>query len=321
MNFSPDRFSIAPMLDWTDRHCRYFHRQLTKKAMLYTEMVTTAAILHSKRDHLIYNEEEHPLTLQLGGSDPKQLAICAKQAEKYGYDAINLNVGCPSYRVQHGRFGACLMADAQRVASCVAAMRNAVTIPITVKNRIGIDHFDSYLFLIDFIETIKPYCNTFIVHARKALLTGLNPKENREIPPLDYERVYQLKKDFPELTIIINGGVKTITEAKLHLKQVDGVMVGREAYHNPMLLLDVDHQFFSLPKNFRQPVDIIRSLYPYIEQQLQQNIALNHMTRHFLGFFQGMPGAKQWRRYLSECAHQKGADCRVIENALTYISP
>ncbi|SUC25641.1 Probable tRNA-dihydrouridine synthase [Providencia rustigianii] len=226
-----NRFSVAPMLDWTDRHCRYFHRLLTKNTLLYTEMVTTGAIIFGKGDYLAYSEEEHPVSLQLGGSDPAALAQCAKLAQERGYDEINLNVGCPSDRVQNGRFGACLMADAQLVADCVKAMRDVVSIPVTVKTRIGIDEQDSYEFLCDFIDTVstKGDCDTFVIHARKAWLSGLSPKENREIPPLDYPRVYQLKRDFPHLTMAINGGVKTLEEAKEHLKYLDGVMMGREA--------------------------------------------------------------------------------------------
>lgn len=226
-NFSSQRFSIAPMLDWTDRHCRYFHRQLTGDTLLYTEMVTTGAIIHGKGDYLAYSEAEHPVALQLGGSDPAALAQCAKLAEQRGYDEVNLNVGCPSDRVQNGRFGACLMAEANLVADAVKAMRDVVSIPVTVKTRIGIDELDSYEFLTDFIGTVagRGECETFIIHARKAWLSGLSPKENREIPPLDYPRVYQLKRDFPQLTIALNGGVKTLEEAQTHLQHLDGVMM------------------------------------------------------------------------------------------------
>ncbi|SLM64445.1 MULTISPECIES: tRNA dihydrouridine(20/20a) synthase DusA [Dickeya] len=315
------RFSIAPMLDWTDRHCRYFHRLLSHNALLYTEMVTTGAILHGKGDYLAYSDEEHPLALQLGGSDPTALAQCAVLAEQRGYDEINLNVGCPSDRVQNGRFGACLMAEAELVAACVQAMRERVSIPVTVKTRIGIDNQDSYEFLCDFIRTVSEQggCDTFIVHARKAWLSGLSPKENREIPPLDYPRVYQLKRDFPALTIAINGGIKTLAEAQQHLQHVDGVMVGREAYQNPGLLCDVDAALFGGEPG-PTPFDAVAAMYPYIERELSRGAQLGHITRHMLGLFQGLPGARQWRRYLSENAHRQGADARVVEHALALVS-
>ncbi|OCG03027.1 tRNA dihydrouridine synthase DusA [Gilliamella sp. wkB112] len=315
-----NRFSIAPMLDWTDKHCRYFHRILTKQTLLYTEMVTTGAILFGKGDYLAFNSKEHPLSLQLGGSDPTALAQCAKLAQERGYDEINLNIGCPSDRVQNGMFGACLMANAELVAKCVAAMQEQVDIPVTVKTRIGIDDQDSYAFLCQFIETLMPFTNTFIVHARKAWLSGLSPKENREVPPLDYERVYQLKQDYPHLTIAINGGIKTIDEIKQHLQYVDGVMVGREAYQNPMLLTQIDSQIFDLDRTAIDPILAIKALYPYIEQQLTHGALLNHIMRHTLGIFNGRKGAKQWRRYLSENAHKQGAGIEVVEQALTFIS-
>lgn len=307
------------MLDWTDKHCRYFHRILTKQTLLYTEMVTTGAILFGKGNYLDFNVDEHPIALQLGGSDPNALAQCAKLAQNHGYDEVNLNVGCPSDRVQNGMFGACLMGNADLVAKCVASMQEQIDIPVTVKTRIGIDDFDSYAFLCQFIETVLPYTNTFIVHARKAWLSGLSPKENREVPPLDYERVYQLKRDYPNLAIAINGGVKTIDEIKHHLNYVDGVMVGREAYQNPMLLAHIDSQIFGLDTQPIDPIKAIRCLYPYIEQQLLQGAQLNHIMRHTLGIFNGQKGAKQWRRYLSENAHKKGAGIEVVEQALNFI--
>lgn len=242
--FYRGRFSVAPMLDWTTRHCRYFHRQFTQHTLLYSEMITAPAILHAKYDLLGFELAENPVALQLGGSDPTQLATCAKLVEQRGYTEINLNVGCPSDRVQNGMFGACLMAKAPLVAECIEAMQAAVSIPVTVKTRIGIDDLDSYEFLCDFIETVQPYTQDFIVHARKAWLSGLSPKENREIPPLDYDRVYQLKRDYPHLSISINGGIKTIDEIKQHLNYVDGVMVGREAYQNPALLGYIDNALF-----------------------------------------------------------------------------
>lgn len=317
-----NRFSVAPMLDWTDRHCRHFHRLLSKNALLYTEMITTGAILHGKGDFLAYHQDEHPLALQLGGSDPQALAICARMAEERGYDEINLNVGCPSDRVQNGRFGACLMAEAQLVADCIKAMRDTVAIPITVKTRIGIDELDSYSFLCDFIQTVSEQggCDTFILHARKAWLSGLSPKENREIPPLDYDRVYQIKRDFAGLTIAINGGIKTLEQAKQHLTQVDGVMIGREAYQNPTILTQVDRGLFDPLSPIPDSAAVIESLYPYIERELASGTYLGHITRHILGLFQGIPGARQWRRHLSENAHKAGAGVAVVQQALTFVT-
>ena len=317
-----NRFSVAPMLDWTDRHCRYFHRLLSKNTLLYTEMVTTGAIIYGKGDYLAFSEQEQPVALQLGGSDPIALAQCAKLAEQRGYNEINLNVGCPSDRVQNGRFGACLMADAQLVADCIKAMQDVVSIPVTVKTRIGIDEQDSYQFLCDFIDTvsIKGGCEMFIIHARKAWLSGLSPKENREIPPLDYPRVYQLKRDFPHLTMAINGGIKTLEEAQEHLQYLDGVMVGREAYQNPSILTAVDNQLFDNQLPVVDAVEAVRQMFPYIEKELSQGAYLGHITRHMLGIFQGIPGARQWRRYLSENAHKKGADLAVVEHALALVT-
>lgn len=315
-----NRFSIAPMLDWTDRHCRYFHRLMTKNTLLYTEMVTTGAILFGKGDYLQYSKEEHPIALQLGGSDPADLAKCAKIAAEHGYDEINLNVGCPSDRVQNGRFGACLMASAQLVADCVAAMRAEVDIPVTVKTRIGIDELDSYAFLCDFIETVQQSgCDTFIVHARKAWLSGLSPKENRDIPPLDYERVYQLKRDYPHLTIAINGGITDLAQIQHHLQNVDGVMVGREAYQNPYLLAQVDSALFANNHPVPSRHEVVMQMLPYIEAHLQAGGYLSHITRHMLGLFQGIPGARAWRRHLSEHAPRKGAGIDVVMAALKHV--
>ncbi len=320
-DFALQRFSIAPMLDWTDRHCRYFHRLLTSETLLYTEMVTTGAIIHGKGDFLAYNEEENPVALQLGGSNPQDLATCAKLAAERGYDEINLNVGCPSDRVQNGRFGACLMAEPQLVADCIAAMKEVVDVPVTVKTRIGIDDQDSYEFLTDFVSIVseKGGCEQFTIHARKAWLSGLSPKENREIPPLDYPRAYQLKKDFSHLTIAVNGGVKTLEETKEHLKHLDGVMVGREAYQNPYILAEVDQQIFGLDKPIKKRTQVVQEMYPYIEQQLAKGAYLGHITRHMLGLFQNMPGARQWRRYISENAHKPGSGIEVVEAALAKI--
>ncbi|EKO3370280.1 tRNA dihydrouridine(20/20a) synthase DusA [Vibrio fluvialis] len=315
------RLSVAPMLDWTDRHCRYFHRLLSSQTLLYTEMVTTGAIIHGKGDFLAYNEEEHPVALQLGGSNPADLARCAKLAQERGYDEINLNVGCPSDRVQNGRFGACLMAEPDLVAQCVAAMKEVVDIPVTVKTRIGIDDQDSYEFLTNFVTLVseKGGCEQFTIHARKAWLSGLSPKENREIPPLDYPRAYQLKQDFPHLTIAVNGGVKTLAETKEHLQHLDGVMIGREAYQSPYLLAEVDQQIFGLDTPVKKRSQVVQEMYPYIEQQLAQGSYLGHITRHMLGLFQNMPGARQWRRHISENAHKAGAGIEVVEQALAKI--
>lgn len=319
-HFYRGRFSVAPMLDWTTRHCRYFHRQFSQHALLYTEMVTSQAIIHAKYDHLAFDLAENPVAIQLGGSDPEQLRHCAKLAEERGYVEINLNVGCPSDRVQNGMFGACLMAKADLVADCVSAMQSAVKIPVTVKTRIGIDELDSYEFLCDFVEKVKNTgCRELIVHARKAWLSGLSPKENREIPPLDYERVYQLKRDFPDLLISINGGIKTIEEMKTHLQYVDGVMVGREAYQNPSLLGVIDNALFDENAPIITARQAVEKMLPYIENQLSQGVYLNHITRHMLGAFQNCKGARQWRRYLSENAHKQGAGIEVVETALNFV--
>nr|WP_115586543.1 tRNA dihydrouridine(20/20a) synthase DusA [Actinobacillus lignieresii] len=317
--FYRGRFSVAPMLDWTTRHCRYFHRQFSQHALLYTEMITAPAIIHAKYDLLEYDPSENPVALQLGGSDPAQLAHCAKLVEERGYAEINLNVGCPSDRVQNGMFGACLMAKADLVADCIKAMQDAVQIPVTVKHRIGIDDLDSYEFLCDFIEKVQPYSNDFIVHARKAWLSGLSPKQNREIPPLDYERVYQLKRDFPHLNISINGGIKTIEEIKQHLAFVDGVMVGREAYQNPSLLGEIDSQIFGENRPLVTAREAVEKMLPYIAVQTQKGVYLNHIVRHMLGAFQNRKGARQWRRHLSENATKQGAGVEVVEQALSFV--
>ncbi|GAB1042895.1 tRNA dihydrouridine(20/20a) synthase DusA [Shewanella algae] len=310
------RFSIAPMLDWTDRHYRYFARLMSSQTLLYTEMVTTGAILHGKGDYLAYNQEEHPLALQLGGSNVEDLARCAEIAQQRGYDEVNLNVGCPSDRVQNGRFGACLMEEPELVAHCVDAMRQKVDIPVTVKTRIGIDDKDSYEFLCDFITKVSAAgCDTFIIHARKAWLQGLSPKENREIPPLDYPRVYQLKQDFPGLHISINGGIKSFEEMHAHLAQLDGVMVGREAYQNPYLLAEVDQKIFGLDSQFMSRDQVVDAMLPYVEAHLQSGGRLNHISRHMTGLYQGIPGSRSWRRHLSENAHKPGAGIEVLLKA------
>ena len=305
------------MLDWTDRHYRYFARLMSAHTVLYTEMVTTGAIIHGQGDYLAYNQEEHPVALQLGGSNPKDLATCAKLAFERGYDEINLNVGCPSDRVQNGRFGACLMGEPALVAECVDAMKQVADIPVTVKTRIGIDEQDSYEFLTDFVDTVKTVgCDTFIVHARKAWLQGLSPKENREIPELNYERVYQLKRDYADLNISINGGVKTLEDSLVHLQQLDGVMIGREAYQNPYILAKVDQLIYGDDKPVISREQVIEQMMPYIEQHLKQGGRLNHITRHMIGLFQGLPGSRGWRRHLSENAHKAGAGVEVVWDAV-----
>ncbi|MDO9423978.1 MAG: tRNA dihydrouridine(20/20a) synthase DusA [Methylobacter sp.] len=314
------RLCVAPMLDWTDRHCRYFHRLISEHAFLYTEMVTTGALIHGDPHRFLhFNPAENPVAFQLGGSNPRELALCAKMVEDYGYDEVNLNVGCPSDRVQNGRFGACLMAEPGLVAECVAAMSQAVSIPVTVKSRIGIDERDSYQELVHFVSTVADAgCETFIIHARKAWLSGLSPKQNRDIPPLRYDLVYQIKQDFPGLEIILNGGIATLDQAEDILRHVDGVMVGREAYHNPYLLADVDRRFYGEPKEPRSRAMIMDLLIPYIQQQLELNdgVRLNSISRHILGLFHGEPGARAWRRHLSENVCKPGAGINVILEAL-----
>lgn len=316
------RLCIAPMMDWTDRYYRYFMRLITRHTLLYTEMVTTAALLHREPERfLAFNPREHPLALQLGGSNPRALATCGRLGEKHGYDEINLNVGCPSDRVQSGRFGACLMAEPQLVADGVKAMLDAVTLPVTVKHRTGIDNLNSYQELCDFVGTLsRAGCRTFIVHARQAWLQGLSPQQNREIPPLDYDRVYDLKKDFPDCEIVINGGVKTLAECEQHLEVVDGVMIGREAYQNPWVLADADRRLFGDPHPAPTRHEIVDQLIPFVETELTKGIPLIRIARHTLGLFHGQPGARSWRRHLSENAAKRGADGSVIEAAAKKVS-
>ncbi|MCP3674799.1 MAG: tRNA dihydrouridine(20/20a) synthase DusA [Gammaproteobacteria bacterium] len=315
------KISIAPMLDWTDRHDRFFLRLISSHAVLYTEMVTTGAIIHGdKQRHLDFDEAEQPLAIQLGGSDPSDLAKCAVIAEKWGYQEINLNVGCPSDRVQSGKFGACLMAEPELVRDCLKAMIDKVTVPVSVKTRIGIDRQDSFDELHHFISTVKGSgCNIFIIHARKAWLDGLSPKENRDIPPLCYDRVYKIKELFPELEVIINGGIKTLDEAEEHLKYVDGVMIGREAYQNPYLLSDVDQRFYGDAHKKPTRDEIITLLKPYIKRHLELGGKLGQISRHILGLYQSKPGGKYWRRIISEQAHIAGAGIEVLDNALAAV--
>lgn len=319
----PDRrFCAAPMMEWSDTHCRYFWRLLTKKTVLYTEMVTTGALLNGDRERLLaYHPQEHPLALQLGGSDPRALAECARLAEDWGYDEVNLNCGCPSDRVQNNMIGACLMAEPELVAHCVTEMQKAVNIPVTVKHRIGIDEMDDYAGLQRFVSRIADAgCKTFIVHARKAWLKGLSPKENREIPPLQYDKVINLKREFPALEIIINGGITTLEQCETLLNEVDGVMLGREIYSNPYLLAEVDHRIYGLSSAAPSREAVMEGFITYCEEQMMKGIRLNYMTRHILGLFQGMPGARRFRRTISEQAHKPEADIKVLYQALAAMS-
>jgi tRNA-dihydrouridine synthase A len=307
------------MMDWTDRHCRFFHRLLAPHARLYTEMVTTGAVLHGDRARLLdFDAAEHPVGLQLGGHEPADLAQAARIGADWGYDEINLNVGCPSDRVQSGRFGACLMREPALVADCVAAMRAAVSVPVTVKCRIGVDDQDDYEGLHRFAETlIGAGLQVLIVHARKAWLHGLSPKENREIPPLNYPRVYQLKREFPRLTIVVNGGIVAVDAAKSHLPQVDGVMLGRAAYHDPYVLALIESAMFDTPLPARE--DILRRMAPYIADQIAHGEALHHIARHVLGLYLGEPGARAFRRYLSEHMRAAGAGFGVLDDAVASL--
>jgi tRNA-dihydrouridine synthase A len=316
------RFTLAPMMEWSTSDCRTFWRLLTKKAVLYSEMVTTGALLHGdKARFLDYNACEHPLALQLGGSNPRDLAECSKIAEDWGYDEVNLNCGCPSDRVQNGMIGACLMAEPDLVAECVAAMQTAVKIPVTIKHRIGIDDMEDYEGMVKFVSTIAATgCTTFIVHARKAWLKGLSPKENREIPPLQYERVYRLKQEFPHLEIIINGGITTLEQSKQLLEHVDGVMVGREAYANPYLLAEVDQAIYGVSRPLISREEVMEGFMDYCREQLSRGTRLNHLTRHILGLYQGLPGARQFRRILSEQAHKPDAGLEVIRRAIEVLN-
>ena len=314
------RFSVAPMMDWTDRHCRAFHRVLTKKALLWTEMVTADAVIHGDRARILgYGPEEHPVVLQLGGSDPAKLAGAARIAEDFGYDEVNLNCGCPSDRVQSGSFGACLMAEPDLVAECVFAMRGAVSIPVSVKNRIAIDDLPARETLFTFVDKVSAAgCSVFTVHARAAWLKGLSPKENREVPPLDYGLVAQLKRERPDLAIILNGGITSLDQCTEHLETFDGVMLGRAAYQTPELLGSVDARLFGAAETVSAP-EAIRAYEPYIAARLSEGASLHSMTRHMLGLFAGQPGARQWRRILSETAVKKGAGLEVLRAALAAV--
>ena len=316
------RFSVAPMMEWTDRHCRYFLRLISKHTLLYTEMVTAEAILRGDRARLLgFDPAEHPVALQLGGSEPDKLGEASRIGAEFGYDEINLNVGCPSDRVQSGRFGACLMAEPELVAECIAAMQAAVSVPITVKCRIGIDDQDAEASLDRFIDTVaEAGCTIFIVHARKAWLQGLSPKENRDVPPIDYGRVWRLKARRPELTIIINGGIETIIAAESHLAHVDGVMLGRAAYADPYLLAEVDREIFGSDETPPSRLEVLDRFVPYIEAELGKGQRLNQMTRHILGLFHGQPRARAFRRHLAENAHLDGAGIEVLKAARQIVA-
>ncbi len=304
-------------MECTDRHDRFLLRLVSKHALLYTEMLTTQALINGDRNRLLgFDDNEHPVAVQLGGSDPTQMAICARYAEAEGYDEVNINVGCPSDRVQAGRFGACLMVEPHTVAECVAAMRAVVQIPVTVKTRIGIDHQDSFEHLCAFIEHVASAgCETFIVHARKAWLHGLSPKQNREVPPLNYTQVYKLKKTYPHLCIVINGGVKSLDQVEFHLQHVDGVMMGREAYANPYLLSSIDQRFFGESGDPRSRQQVLDHYLDYCEQQVKNGCRLSHLSKHVIGLFHGQPGAKAWRRHLSDNIHRPDASIEVIRQA------
>ncbi len=311
------RFSVAPMMDWTDRHCRYLMRLISPSVFLYTEMVTAAAIRHGDRQRLLgFDASEHPVAVQLGGSDPELMASAAEVSAAYGYDEININVGCPSDRVQSGQFGACLMAEPERVAACFRAMQARVDVPVTVKCRLGIDDHDSVEFLYAFVDAlVDAGCRRFVVHARIAILEGLSPKENRMVPPLNYERVYRLKQDYPELLVTLNGGLTRFDQVEAALQHVDAVMIGREAYHNPYFLAElerIDNPDFVPPGRD----DVVRRMLPYIEEQLAAGVRLGSITRHMLGLYAGQGGARAWRRTLSEHAHKHGAGTEVIELAM-----
>ena len=315
----PARFAVAPMMDWTDRHCRYFLRQISPNARLYTEMITSAALVHGDAEKLLrFDPTEHPVALQLGGNDPQQMAAAARLGAAAGYDEININVGCPSDRVQSGAFGACLMAAPEQVAACVEAIAAAVDVPVTVKTRIGIDENDDEAFFRAFVAPVAAAgCRTFIVHARIAVLKGLSPKENRSVPPLNYPRVYALKRDRPELDVVLNGGVVSVDECRNHLRHVDGVMIGRQAYHHPWFLAEVERTFCNLHPKSRH--DIVTNMMDYAERELSRGAQLKHIARHMLGLFAGQPGARAWRRYLSEHAHRHGADVGVLRAALAKL--
>ncbi len=312
------KFSVAPMIDWTDRHCRFFHRLLTRKAVLYTEMIVADAIIHGDRDYLLgFHDDEHPNVLQLGGSDPAKLAEAARIGEGFGYDAINLNIGCPSDRVQSGAFGACLMKEPDLVRDCIGAMREAVSCAVTVKCRIGVDEQIPSQVLPDFIEHVaKGGATTFIIHARKAWLEGLSPKENRTIPPLDYDLVHAMKDRFPKLEIVINGGITSIAQCREHLSRVDGVMMGRAAYETPWILSRIDRELFGISSPALTRRQVVIAMQDYLEKELSKDVRVHNVTRHMLGLFHGCPGARRWRQILTVESGRPGADATLLQAAL-----
>lgn len=321
MQNNTNPLSIAPMMDRTDRHYRYFMRQITRRTLLYTEMVTSAAIIHGDREHLLgFSPEEKPLSLQVGGDNPIDLAECARIAEDMGYDEINLNVGCPSSRVQNGNFGACLMAQPQQVADCVAAMINTTKIPVTVKHRIGIDDLDSYEDMVNFVKIVSQSgCQRFTVHARKAWLKGLSPKENRDVPPLRYDDVHRLKQDFPDLFIEINGGFKTLVQVQQHLQLVDAVMIGRAAYDNPYLFATVDQEFYTEDTQYPTRHEIVQNMFDYIDKWAAKGLKLNKITRHMLQLFAGKPGSRAWKQHITENSCHFGIGSEVVREALAKV--
>lgn len=315
-------FCVAPMMDWTDRHDRMFLRLFTRRALLYTEMVTSSALKHGDAGYLLhYDPAEHPVALQLGGSNPEELAAATEMGNKAGYAEINLNVGCPSPRVQSGAFGACLMTDPTLVARCIEAMGAVSEVPVTVKCRIGVDDLDSDQHLMRFVDTVaNAGCDLFVIHARIAILEGLSPKENREIPPLNYERVFRVKERFPDLKIVINGGISTLQQTRAMLQHVDGIMMGREAYQNPYILHNIDSELFGEQVCSKTRIEYLLDYIPYMERELAQGSPLHHMTRHVLGLFKGQKGGKQFRRHLSMHAHRKDAGINVLCDAINFVS-
>jgi len=316
------RLCVAPMMDWTDRHCRFFLRLCAPRARLYTEMISAGALLYGDAEHhLAFHPSEHPVAAQLGGSEPDELAACARMVERRGYDEVNLNIGCPSERVRRGAFGACLMAEPRLVADCVRAIRSAVSIPVTVKHRTGIDRIESYEFVRDFVGIVSEAgCRTFIVHARNAWLKGLSPKENREIPPLRYDVVHRLKRDFPELEFVINGGLASPEDVAAQLEMVDGVMLGRAAYHDPWRLAILDSQVFGAPSVGRTREDVVGEMIEYAAREIARGTTLRHVARHMLGLFRGEPGARQWRRTLSDPAQLERNDPQLLQSALAAVA-
>ncbi len=318
------RLSVAPMMDWTTSDARVFHRLISRNTLLYTEMVTTGALIHGDRERFLkYDQSEHPVALQLGGSNPQELAECARMAEDWGYDEVNLNVGCPSDRVQNNMIGACLMAHPKLVAECLSEMQAATRLPVTVKHRLGIDDMDSFEHLHAFVDTVKESgCRSFTIHARKAILAGLSPKENREIPPLIYDHVYRIKQLYPQLEVVINGGIKSLDEAEAHLKRVDGVMIGREAYQNPYAILsEADNRIFGESLPVADRIHIAEAFIPYLERRLAEGAPLYAVVKHLLGLFHGQRGGRQFRRYLSENGHKRGAATDTFREALSFVTP